>query len=223
MILVSLKLYTGLSRISIQSVVWPNLEPLAMSPIEKVKGLAMLWSIARDAAGNWSSHKDSRQGAALAYYSVFSIGPIIVIAIAVAGLFFGREAVSGQVAASIKDMLGDSGAKAIEAMLADASRPREGMLATFLGIGTLLFAAIGVVVQLKDALNTVWEVQEQPGHGVWQFMRSYVVSLAAVLALGFLLLVSLVVTTGLAAVGKLPLPTWRSGSCTSSASWSRCP
>ena len=94
----------------------------------------MLWSIARDAAGNWSSHKDARQGAALAYYSVFSIGPIIVIAIAVAGLFFGREAVSGQVAASIKDMLGDSGAKAVEAMLADASRPREGMLATFLGI-----------------------------------------------------------------------------------------
>ena len=82
-------------------------------------------------------------------------------------------------------MLGNSGAKAVEAMLADASRPREGMLATFLGIGTLLFAAIGVVVQLKDALNTVWEVQEQPGHGVWQFMRSYVVSLAAVLGLGF--------------------------------------
>jgi hypothetical protein len=72
MLLVSLKPYTGLSRISIQSVVWPNLEPLAMSPIEKVKGLAMLWSIARDAAGNWSSHKDARQGAALAYYSVFS-------------------------------------------------------------------------------------------------------------------------------------------------------
>lgn len=104
------------------------------------------------------------------------------------------------------DMLGDSGAKAVQAMLADASRPREGMLATFLGIGTLLFAAIGVVVQLKDALNTVWEVQEQPGQGVWQFMRSYVVSLAAVLGLGFLLLVSLVVTAGLAAVGKYAAP-----------------
>lgn len=122
----------------------------------------MLWSIARDAAGNWSNHKDARQGAALAYYSVFSIGPIVVIAIAVAGLFFGREAVSGQVAASIKDMLGDSGAKAVQAMLADASRPREGMLATFLGIGTLLFAAIGVVVQLKDALNTVWKSRSNP-------------------------------------------------------------
>ena len=166
----------------------------------------MLWLVAKEAAGNWSSHKDSRQGAALAYYSIFSLGPIIVIAIAVAGLFFGHEAVSGQVAASIKDMLGDTGAKAVQAMLADAGRPREGMLATLLGIGTLLFAAIGVVIQLKDALNTVWEVGELPGHGVWHFIRSYVASLAAVLALGFLLLVSLVVTAGLAAIGKFAVP-----------------
>ena len=166
----------------------------------------MLWLVAKEAAANWSSHKDSRQGAALAYYSIFSLGPIIVIAIAVAGFFFGREAVSGQVAASIKDMLGDTGAKAVQAMLADAGRPREGMLATLLGIGTLLFAAIGVVIQLKDALNTVWEVGELPGHGVWHFIRSYVASLAAVLALGFLLLVSLVVTAVLASIGKFAVP-----------------
>jgi membrane protein len=172
-------------------------------------------------AGNWSSHKDARQGAALGYYSVYSIGPIIVIAIAVAGLFFGREVVSGQVAASIKDMLGDSGATAVQPMLADAGRPQEGMLATFLGVGTLLFATIGVVVQFKDALNTVWEVEEQPGHGVWHFIRSYIVSLAAVLPLGFLLFVTLVVTAVQPQLENLPLPTCRSGSCTSSASWSR--
>jgi membrane protein len=166
----------------------------------------MLWIVAKEAAGNWSSHKDSRQGAALAYYSVFSLGPIIVIAIAVAGLFFGREAVSGQVASSITGMLGDTGAKAVQAMLADAGRPRQGLLATFLGIGALLFAAIGVVVQLKDALNTVWEVGELPGRGLWHFIRSYVVSLAAVLAVGFLLLMSLVITAGLAAFGKFASP-----------------
>src|SRR6202049_4820074 len=80
---------------------------------------AMLWTVANEAAGNWSSHKDSRQGAALAYYSVFSLGPIIVIAIAVAGFFFGQEAVSGRVAASLKDMLGDTGAKAVQGMLAE--------------------------------------------------------------------------------------------------------
>jgi membrane protein len=166
----------------------------------------MLWTIAKEAAANWSSHRDSRQGAALAYYSVFSLGPIIVIAIAVAGFFFGREAVSGQVASSITGMLGDTGAKAVQAMLADAGRPREGLLATVLGLGTLLFAAIGVVVQLKDALNTVWEVGDIPGQGIWHFLRSYVVSLAAVLALGFLLLVSLIVTAGLAAFGKYAAP-----------------
>ena len=166
----------------------------------------MLWLVAKEAAGNWSSHKDSRQGAALAYYSIFSLGPIIVIAIAVAGFFFGGEAVSGQVADSIKDMLGDTGAKAVQAMLADAGRPREGLLATLLGVGTLLFAAIGVVVQLKDALNTVWEVGELSRHGMWRFIRSYVASIAAVLALGFLLLMSLVVTAALAAFGKFAAP-----------------
>jgi membrane protein len=166
----------------------------------------MWWTVAKEAAENWSTHKDSRQGAALAYYSVFSLGPIIVIAIAVAGFFFGREAVSGQVASSIRDMLGDTGAKAVEAMLADAGRPREGIVATLLGLAAVMFAAIGVVVQLKDALNTVWEVEETPGHGAWQFIRNYVISVAAVLALGFLLMVSLLVTAGLAAFGKYAAP-----------------
>ena len=166
----------------------------------------MLWTIAKEAAGNWSSHKDSRQGAALAYYSVFSLGPVILIAVAVAGLFFGREAVNGQVASSIRDMLGDTGAGAVQAMLADAGRPRRGLIATLLGSGALIFAAIGVVAQLKDALNTVWEVGDAPGRGVWHFVRSYVISLAAVLALGFLLMVSLIVTAGLAAFGKYAAP-----------------
>jgi membrane protein len=162
----------------------------------------MLWSVAKEAAQNWASHKDSRQGAALAYYSVFSIGPLIIIAVAIAGFVFGDDAVNGQVALSIKDMLGDTGARAIQAMLVDAGRPRQGLLASLLGIGALLFAAIGVVVQLKDALNTVWEVQRTPGSGIWYYVRGYVLSLAVVLALGFLLMISLLVTTALAAVGK---------------------
>jgi membrane protein len=161
--------------------------------------MARLWIIVREAASNWSRHKDSRQGAALAYYSVFSIGPVIVIAIAVAGLVFGREAINGEVASSIRGMLGDTGANAVQAMLADAGRPRQGLLATVLGAGALLFAAIGVVVQLKDALNIVWEVGESQAEGVWPFVRSYVISAAAVLALGFLLLISMVVTAALAA------------------------
>jgi membrane protein len=87
-------------------------------------------------------------------------------------------------------------------MLAGASRPADGALATILGIGALLFAAIGVVVQLKDALNVVWEVEVSEESGLWHFVRSYVLSFALVLAVGFLLLVSLLVTAGLAAAGK---------------------
>ena len=166
----------------------------------------MWWTVAKEAATNWSGHKDARQGAALAYYSVFSLGPIIVIAIAIAGLFFSHEAVTSQVTSSVKEMMGDTGAKAIEAMLAGASRPAEGALATILGIGALLFAAIGVVVQLKDALNVVWEVEESKESGLWHFGCNYVLSFAAVLALGFLLLVSLLVTAALAAAGKFVAP-----------------
>ncbi|MBR1163818.1 YihY/virulence factor BrkB family protein [Bradyrhizobium elkanii] len=163
----------------------------------------MWWTVAKEAATSWSSHKDARQGAALAYYSVFSLGPIIVIAIAIAGLLFGYDAVTSQVTSSLKDMLGDTG---IEAMLAGASRPAEGILATVLGVGALLFAAIGVVVQLKDALNVVWEVEESEQSGIWHFARNYLLSFAAVLALGFFLLVSLLVTACLAAAGKFVAP-----------------
>jgi membrane protein len=151
-------------------------------------------------------HKDARLGAALSYYSVFSIGPLILIAIAVAGLLFGQDAVRGEVTGALKNLLGDTGAQAIEAMLAEASKPKEGMLATLIGLGTLIFAAIGVVVQLKDALNTVWEVKTPPGKGIWGFARTYVLSLAGVLSLGFLLLISMLVTTGLSALGKFVAP-----------------
>jgi membrane protein len=171
----------------------------------------VIWTVLKTAAANWSAHKDSRQGAAIAYYSVFSLGPVIVIAIAVAGFFYGRDAVNGEVANSIRGMLGDTGASAVQAMLADAGRPREGLIATATGLGLLIFAALGVVVQLKDALNTVWEVKPAPTDGLWQFIRSYVVSFAGILSLGFLLLVSLVVSALLAALGKyahMIVPEW---------------
>jgi membrane protein len=100
-------------------------------------------------------------------------------------MLFGRDAVTFQVMSSIKERLGDSGAKAVEAMLAGASRPAASMMATVLGVGALLFAAIGVVVQLMDALDVVWEVEESKKSGLWHFARNYVLSFAAVLTLGF--------------------------------------
>jgi len=147
------------------------------------------------------AHKAARLGAALAYYSIFSLGPLIVIAISVAGLLFGQEAVQGQVSAQIGSLVGDQGAQGVETMLAGAGKKSEGAFATILGLGTLLFAAIGVVVQLKDALNTVWEVEAKPRSGIWGFLRTYAISLAGVLALAFLLLVSLLITTAMSAMG----------------------
>jgi membrane protein len=165
-----------------------------------------MWSLLKDTAASWSNHKAARLGAALAYYSIFSLGPLIVIAVAVAGLTFGQDAARGEVSAQLQDLLGPAGAQAVNAMLLGASKPTDGILATVLGVGTLVFAALGLVVQLKDALNTVWEVEPAKASGIWHFVRTYVVSLAAVLSLGFLLLVSLVLTTALAAGGKYIAP-----------------
>jgi membrane protein len=164
------------------------------------------WSPLQQTFSQWSEHKDARLGAALAYYSIFSIGPLIVIAITIAGLVLGAEAVQVQVFGALHGLLGDSGTQAIDAMLKGANRPREGILATVIGVGALVFAAVGVVVQLKDALNTVWEVKTPPGSGVWRFVRTYIWSLAGVLSLGFLLLISMLLTAGLSAAGKYIAP-----------------
>jgi len=125
-----------------------------------------VWPAVRGAASDWLAHKDAKAGAALAYYSIFSIGPLIVIVISVAGLIFGREAIQAEVMGALKGLVGDNGAKAIDTMLAGANKKGEGLIATAIGAGTLVYAAIGVVVQLKDALNAVWEVKETPGRGL---------------------------------------------------------
>jgi membrane protein len=162
-----------------------------------------MWPLLKATGLNWLNHRDARLGAALAYYSIFSLGPIIVIATTVAGLFFGEEIVRSQVGASIKELLGPAGAQAIDSMLTGSNADTEkGIVPTVIGLAALVFAAIGVVVQLKDALNSVWEVKESEESGLWHFIRTYILSITAVIAVGFLLLVSLLFTTALAAAGK---------------------
>ena len=160
----------------------------------------------KETISSWSNHQCSTLGAAIAYYSIFSFGPLIVIATAIAGMVLGPDAVHGEITEQVRGLLGGSGAQALDALLAGASQPYQGLLATIFGVGTLLFAAVGVVVQLKAALNTVWDVEAPPGGGLWHLGRSYLVSLAGVLSLGFLLLVSLIFTTVLAAAGKFIAP-----------------
>jgi membrane protein len=158
-----------------------------------------VWSLLRETASRFSGHKASLLGAALAYYAVFSLGPLMVIAIAIAGFAFGDAAARGEVSAQLKNLLGDTGAQAVEAMLAGADRHHNGLVAATIGVGTLLFAAIWIVVALKEALNTIWDVVAVPSAGVWSIAKSYLASVVGVLVLGFLLLVSLLVTTVLTA------------------------
>jgi len=161
-----------------------------------------LFNALKEAGAKWMAHKSPKTGASLAYYSIFSMGPLVVVVISIAALVFQREGVQQQVVNSIKGVIGDKGAEAIGAMLGGAGTTGQGAFATIIGTATLLFAAIGVVVQLKEALNTVWEAEAERHSGLWGFVREYVLSFAGVLAVGFLLLISMLLAAGLSAVGK---------------------
>ena len=170
--------------------------------------------VLKETLSSWSNHKCSAFGAALAYYSIFSFGPLMLIATVIAGVVFGTDAARGAISGQVQGLLGDSGAQAVQALLNGADHPYQGLLATIFGVGTLLFAAVSVVVQLKTALNTVWECDTTQQGGWWDLIRSYLVSLAGVVSLGFLLLVSLLFTAAISAVGKyfgsyLPEPTFQ--------------
>lgn len=170
----------------------------------------MLWTILKEAGSHWLADKAPRLGAALAYYTIFSIAPLLIIAIGVAGLVFGREAAQGQITAQIEHLVGSQGGEAVQAMLQSASEPKKGILGTLIGIGMLLFGAAGLFGQLQDALNTVWEVQPKPSRGIWGIFRDRFLSFSMVLGVAFLLLVSLIVSSALAAITGL-LGDWKTG------------
>lgn len=170
-----------------------------------------IWLMLKQTASDWVEDKAPQLGAALAFYSLLSIAPLLLIAISIAGLVFGEEAARGGIEHQIEDLVGEQGAQAVEDMLAHAKKPGAGILATVTGIATLLFGASGVFGQLQDSLNTIWEVRPKPGGGVWGFLRTRFLSFAMVLGVGFLLLVSLVLSAGLAAIGNYLgdlLPAW---------------
>ena len=148
----------------------------------------------------WMEDNALRLSAALAYYSIFSIAPLLVIAISVAGLVLGEEAVRGQLGHQLEGYLGTQAAEGVQTLVKSASKPSEGWLGAIVGFATLLIGASGVFGQLKDALNTIWEVKSRGGAGVWGFIRERLLSFGMVLVIGFLLLTSLVLTTTLAAL-----------------------
>jgi membrane protein len=158
-----------------------------------------MWTLLTTAATNWSRHRSARLGAALAYYSVFSFGPLLLIVTSIAGFFFGADAARGSLTVQLRELLGQTGAMAVEAMLKGAASSTSGQWSAAVGIVLLLAAALGVVVQLRDALNTIFEVKEPENAGVTWYIWVYGTSFAGILALGFFLAVSLVLSTALAA------------------------
>lgn len=149
----------------------------------------------------WLDVNATRLGAALAYYSVFALGPLLIIIISIAGLVFGEEAASGQIFRQLDGIIGHNGAQAVQALVAGAAKPKAGTTAAILSTLTLLIGATGVVVQMKDALNTIWKVKPKPGHSFRIFFQKYLVSVAALLGLGFILMASLVMSTAIEAAG----------------------
>jgi membrane protein len=164
----------------------------------------------KEAGSEWLEDKAPRLGAALAYYTIFSLAPLLVIVIGVAGLIFGQDIARSQVLNQIQGLIGEQGGEAIRSMVENASKPTAGGVGAVLGIIMLLFGAAGLFGQLQDALNTVWGVQPKPGGGIWGFIRERFLSFTMVLGITFLLLTSLLVSAGLAAFVQL-LGNWQAG------------
>jgi len=148
----------------------------------------------------WSQDEIPRLAAALSYYTAFSLAPLLVVVIAVAGLALGQASVQEQILVQIRGLLGEQGGALVGSMLKAAMRPREASLALLLSLVAVVMGASGLVGELQAALNTVWEVRPRPGGGVWGLVRKRFLSFGLVLAVGFMLLVTLVMSAALATV-----------------------
>ena len=170
-----------------------------------------LWALTKESVSQWSDDYASSMGAALAYYTIFSIAPLLVIAIAVAGFFFGADAARGEIFGQLRGLVGDRGAGAIEAAVASASQTGHGTFAAIAGIVTLLFGATTVFGELQSDLDRIWDSPKPEHAGIRGMLRGKVLSFGMVLGIGFLLLVSLVLSAALSAIGHFwsgALPGW---------------
>ena len=153
------------------------------------------WHLIKGSVLQWIEDEPFSLAAALSYYTLFSLAPLLVIAIAVAGFVFGRDAAQNQVVVALQGVIGEESAQAVHGVIENASKqPKTGIVSTVVGVVALIFGAGGVVGQLQTSLNMLWGVTPKPGQGVWGFIRQRFLSFAMVLGIGFLLLVSLAVS-----------------------------
>lgn len=161
-----------------------------------------MWQLARDAVVSWSDDGAPSMGAALAYYTMFSIAPLLLIVVSVAGLVFGETAARGEVFGQLEHLIGAEGALAVQGLLQSASKPADSALATLVGLGVLLVGATTVFAELQNSLDRIWRAPVRGASGLVGLLRARLLSFGMILGLGFLLMVSLVVSAALAALEK---------------------
>lgn len=164
---------------------------------------AAWWSLVKRSASAWIADYAPSMGAALSYYTVFSMAPMLLIVIAIAGLVFGEDAARGALFEQLSGLMGAEGAKAVEGLLVSASKPSEGIIAMVVGLVVLLLGATTVFGELQDALDRIWRAPDkQEGGGLWGLLRARFLSFGMILGIAFLLMVSLVASAGVSALGK---------------------
>jgi len=164
---------------------------------------ARAWSIAKEAVASWIDDHAPSMGAALAYYALFSITPLILIVVSVAGLVFGADAARGQIFGELRGLMGEQGAAAVQSLLQSVSRPRQGFIGTAVGVAVLLVGATGVFGELQSSLDRIWRAPAPAGRsGVVSLLRSRLLSFGMVICIGFLLIVSLVTSAAISALGR---------------------
>ncbi len=161
------------------------------------------WIMLRQMSRSWLDDYALSMGAALAYYTLFSLAPLLLIVIAVAGLVFGEDAARGEISAQLRSLMGEGGAQAVQGLLASVHKPAEGVAATVLGAVLLFVGATTVFSELQDALDRIWRAPTPLRPGGWfSLFRARLLSFGMILAIGFLLTVSLVVSATLALMGR---------------------
>jgi membrane protein len=172
-------------------------------PHHRRMGPRQAWTLLKQAVAAWQSDYAPSMGAALAYYTLFSIAPLLLIVISVAGMVFGDAAARGEIAEQLSGLMGAQGAAAIEGLLQNAARPGQGAIAAAAGVALLLLGATSVFGELQNALDRIWRApQKKQMSGWWSLLRSRLLSFGMILALAFLLMVSLIASAALAALGK---------------------
>lgn len=161
-----------------------------------------MFSLLKEIFAEWSEDNASRLAASLAYYAIFSLAPLLIIAIAIAGFFLGRASVRQEILLQIQGLVGEGGSKFVQNLIENTSRPGASTWATIIGLVTLLLGASGVYGQLQNALNTIWEVEPKPGRGIPHTLVARFLSFTMVLGTGFLLLISMFATTALAIISS---------------------